>query len=188
MQVVNGYAFATNLIFGSDCAGAGAIYRLNKLGKDSYSEIQVGHEFLPNKFPSTYYCAAGMYRRDNHTPLFLCETRENCMPTEEQNEQLEESHKARVVATYDGINFTEIWTDDTFGTHETYISSEGVMTRKFSYCGRDMNFYLLKNGDAVIKYIGRSFNYFGGTPIYSVQGNTYGCCKIRGIKNVEKYL
>ena len=188
MQVVNGYAFATNLVFGSDCSGAGAVYRLNKLNKDSYSRIQVAHEFLPNKYPSTMYCAAGMYRRDNHTPLFMCETHENAQLTEEDNEGLNYYHRARVVATYDGINFTEIWTDDTYGEHDTYIEGEGKTTRNFCWCTRDMNFYLLNNGDAVVKYSGRPYYYYGGNPMYSVKGNAKGCCKVRIIKNVERFL
>ena len=187
MQVVNGYAFENNLVFGSDNLGAGAIYRINKLN-EQYSKIQVAHEFLPNKFAGTFYCGAEMFRRDLHTPLFICETHENCMLTEEENEKLNEYHKARVVATYDGVNFVEIWLDDTFGTHQTYIANEGLTTRKFSWCTRGMNFYLLKNGNAILKYSGRTHNYFGGSPIYSVQGNSKGSCKIRKFYNIEKYL
>ena len=187
MQVVNGYAFENNLVFGSDNLGAGAIYRINKLN-EQYSKIQVAHEFLPNKFAGTFYCGAEMFRRDLHTPLFICETHENCMLTEEENEKLNEYHKARVVATYDGVNFVEIWLDDTFGTHQTYIANEGLTTRKFSWCTRGMNFYLLKNGNAILKYSGRTHNYFGGSPMYSVQGNSKGSCKIRKFYNIEKYL
>ena len=187
MQVVNGYAFENNLVFGSDNQGAGAVYRINKLD-EQYSKIQVAHEFLPNKFAGTFYCGAEMFRRDLHTPLFICETHENCMLTEEENEELNEYNKARVVATYDGINFVEIWLDDTFGTHQTYIANEGLTTRKFSWCTRGMNFYLLKNGNAILKYSGRTFNYFGGSPMYSVEGNSKGSCKIRKFYNIEKYL
>jgi len=188
MQVVNGFAFEDNLVFGSDNQGAGAFYRLNKLVDGNYSDIQVGHEVLPNKFDGTYYCAAEMFRRDKHTPLFLCITHENCMLTEADNELLNRYNKARVVATYDGFNMVEIWEDDTYGEHFTYIEGEGATTRNFSYCTRGMNFYLLNNGNAVIKYSGRTYNYFGGNPMYSVEGNSKGSCKVKILYNIEKYL
>ena len=186
-QVVNGYPFKDGLIFGSDNEGVGCIYRLNKLDDGSYSRIESAHEFLPNKWNGTFYCAAEMSRRDFDSPLLMCETHENCRLTEEDNELLNQYHKARVVATYDGVNFTEIWSDDTYGTHDAYISGS-IVQRKYSYCSRGMNCWLLKNGDAVIKYVGRDYYYFGGDPMFSVTGLSNGSCKVRWIKNAERYL
>ena len=186
-QVVNGYPFKDGLIFGSDNEGVGCIYRLNKLDDGSYSRIESAHEFLPNKWNGTFYCAAEMSRRDFSSPLLMCETHENCRLTEKDNELLNQYHKARVVATYDGVNFTEIWSDDTYGTHDAYISGS-IVQRKYSYCSRGMNCWLLKNGDAVIKYVGRDYYYFGGDPMFSVTGLSNGSCKVRWIKNAERYL
>lgn len=187
MQVVNGYAFADNLVFGSDNEGAGAFYRINKMKNDKYSSIQLAHEVLPNKYAGTYYCAASMFRRDKDSPVFMCITHENVMSTETANENLNKYHKARVIATYNGIDMFEVWEDDTYGEHFAYIG--GVKTtRNFSYCTRDMNFYLLKNGDAIIKYSGRNFAYFGGTPLYSVEGKVKASCKVRKLFNLKEFI
>ena len=186
-QVVNGYPFKDGLLLGSDNEGVGCLYRLNKLDDGSYSRIESAHEFLPNRWNGTYYCAAEMSRRDFESPLLMCVTHENCRLTEEDNELLNEYHKARIVATYDGLNITEIWSDDTFGEHDAFIDGSTV-TRKYSYCSRGMNCWLLKNGDVVIKYVGRDYYYFGGDPMFSVTGLSNGSCKVRWIKNAEKYL
>lgn len=189
-QVVNGYAFKNSLILGSDMFGVGALLRLNKLDGGKYSEIEMAHEFLPNiKASLTSYCCAEMYRRDAKTPLFICQTRENSAETEELNEKLNSSHVGRVVATFDGVNFVEVWRDDTFGEHDVYIDGTAKpTTRKFSYCTRGMNCYLLKNGDIVIKYSGRDIYYLGGIPIDSTRGIANGASKVRIIKNAEKYF
>lgn len=186
-QVVNGYPFKDGLVFGSDNEGVGCVYRINKLDNGSYSAIESVHEYLPNKFNGTFYCAAEMSRRDLSSPLLMCATHENCMLTEANNELLNEYHKARIVATYDGFNFTEIWSDDTYGSHDAYINGSTV-SRNYSLCSRGMNCWLLKNGDAVIKYVGRDYYYFGGDPMFSVTGLSNGSCKVRWIKNAEKYL
>lgn len=187
IQVVNGYPFKESVIFGSDNEGVGCVYRMNKKDNGSLSDPESAHEFLPNKFNGTFYCAAEMSRRDDKTPLLMCETHENAMLTEGNNELLNFYHKARVLATYDGINFTEVWSDDTYGTHNVYINDQ-IVERDFSLCTRGMNCYLLKNGDAVIKYSGRDYYYFGGDPMFSVSGLSNGCSKVKIIKNVEKYL
>lgn len=186
-QVVNGYPFRDSILFGSDNSGIGAIYRFNKLDDGNLSHIESAHEFLPNKFNGTFYCSAELSRRDLNTPLFMCETHENAMLTEEDNELLNEYHKARVVATMDGVHIVEIWTDDTFGVHPVYINNEET-TRKYSMCTRGMGFWLLKNGNALLKFSGRDYQYFGGNPMFSVTGNTNDSCKVRIFKDLEKYL
>jgi hypothetical protein len=188
MQVVNGYPFPDSIVFGSDNGGVGCIYRINKLDGGGYSLVEPAHEFLPNKFGgSVFYCAADLSRRDMNAPLLMCETRESARLTEENNELLNLYNKARVVATYNGIDFEEIWTDDTYGTHDAYINGS-IVQRNYSYCTRGMNCWLLKNGDAVIKYSGRDYYYFGGDPMFSVVGQSNGSCKIRWIKNVGAYI
>lgn len=186
-QVVGGYAFKDALIFGSDNAGLGTIDRLNKLDGGEYSELEPAHEFLPNAFKGTCYCQAEQYRRDMQTPLLFCMTHENAGLTESENEALNNKHRGRVVASYDGLNWTEIWRDDTYGSHTVNIAGTNV-SRKFSYCTRGMNCYLLKNGDAIIKYSGRDFYYFGGDPLYSVVGYCNGSCKVRKVYGLEKWL
>jgi hypothetical protein len=128
-----------------------------------------------------------MFRKSENSPLLICVTRENAGLTEAANEELNSKHKARVIATYDGFNFTEIWTDDTYGAHNAYVNGT-LESHNFSLCTRGMQCYILKNGNAVIKYAGRDYAYFGGNPLYSVQGTYNGCCKVKIIKNVEKYL
>ena len=187
-QVVNGFAFRDCIVFGSDNPNIGVVFRINKLDDGSYSDIEAAYEFHPNAFSGdTYYCGAEMYRRDMRTPLLFCETRENCMTTETENEQLNYKHRARVLATYDGINFKEVWKDSTYGLHDTTIDGTKVQ-RNYAYCTRGMNCYLLNNGDAVIKYSGRDWYLFGGKPILSVVGYSNGSCKVRIIKNAERYL
>lgn len=187
-QVVNGFAFRDCIVFGSDNPNIGLVFRINKLDDGSYSDIEAAYEFHPNAFSgNTYYCGAEMYRRDMRTPLLFCETRENCMTTETENEQLNYKHRARVLATYDGINFKEVWKDSTYGLHDTTIDGTKVQ-RNYAYCTRGMNCYLLNNGDAVIKYSGRDWYLFGGKPIHSVVGYSNGSCKVRIIKNAERYL
>lgn len=187
-QVVNGYAFKNSLIFGSDQFGVGAMFRINKLDGGKYSELEIAHEFLPNiKMNVTSYCTADMYRRDLKTPLFICQTRENCAETEPLNEKLNQMHKGRVVVTYDGVNFTEVWSDNTYGEHDVFINGS-IVKRNCSHCTRGMCCYLLKNGDVVIKYSGRDVYYFGGTPIYSEVGSANGTSKVLIIKNAERYL
>lgn len=186
-QVVNGYPFKDALIFGSDNEGVGCVYRINKLDGGKYSNIESAHEFLPNYFNGTTYCAAEMSKRDETAPLLLCETHESAMFTEANNELLNEKHKARIVATYDGVNIMEVWQDDTYGAHDAYIDGQTV-SRNYSYCTRGMGAWLLKNGDIVIKYSGRDYYYFGGNPLFSVTGISNGSCKVKVIKNAEKYL
>lgn len=187
MQVVNGYPFPDSLVFGSDSSGVGCVYRLNKMDDGGYSYPEAAHEFLPNEWNGVYYCAADLSRRNLSSPLFMCETHESARFTEANNELLNELHKARVVATYDGINFTEVWTDDTYGAHNAYIDGQ-IVSRNYSWCTRGMNCWLLNNGDAVIKYANRDYYYFGGEPMFSVSGISNGSCKVRWIKNAEKYL
>ena len=186
-QVVNGYPFRDSLLFGSDNSGVGAIYRFNKLDDGSLSELEAAHEFLPNKYNGTFYCSAELSRKNSKYPLFMCETHENCMITEENNENLNKYHKARVIATMDGVHIVEIWTDDTYGERTVYINNVET-TRSYSMCTRGMNFWLLNNGDAVLKFCGRDYQYFGGNPMFSVVGNTGDSCKVRIFKNLEKYL
>ena len=186
-QIVNGYPFRGSVVFGSDNEGIGAIYRFNKLDDGNLSYIEPAHEFLPNKYNGTFYCTAELSRKNSNSPLFICETHENCMLTEENNELLNQYHKARVVATMDGVHIVEIWTDDTFGEREVYINKNAT-TRRYSMCTRGMNFWLLKNGNAVMKFSGRDYQYFGGNPMFSVVGNTGDSCKVRIFYNLEKYI
>ena len=187
-QVVNGYAFKDSLIFGSDQFGIGGIFRLNKLDSGEYSDIEIAHEFLPNiDLNITSYCTAEMFRRDNNTPLLMCQTREMNGRTETENEKLNKEHFGRVVATYDGMNFVEVWKDTTYGNHDVNIDAT-LVKRNFSFCTRGMNCYLLQNGDAVIKYSGRDVYYFGGEPASSVYGNANGTSKVLIIKNAIKTL
>ena len=187
-QVVNGYAFKDSLIFGSDQFGIGGIFRLNKLDSGEYSDIEIAHEFLPNiDLNITSYCTAEMFRRDSNTPLLMCQTREMNGRTETENEKLNKEHFGRVVATYDGMNFVEVWKDTTYGNHDVNIDAT-LTKRNFSYCTRGMNCYLLQNGDAVIKYSGRDVYYFGGEPASSVYGNANGTSKVLVIKNAIKVL
>ena len=186
VQVVNGYAFRDALIFCSDNPHIGCVYRINKIDGNKYSNIEIAHEILPNYFVgSTNYCGGEMFRRDNNSPLFLCMTRENNMPTEAENELLNSKHLGRVLATYDGIKFVEIWKDDTYGPHSVYMDGS-IISKNFAYCTRGMNCYLLKNGDIVIKYSGREHYFFGGNN-YPI-GYSNGCCKVKIIKNAEKYI
>lgn len=185
---MNGYAFKDSLIFGSDQFGIGGIFRLNKLDSGEYSDIEIAHEFLPNiDLNITSYCTAEMFRRDNNTPLLMCQTREMNGRTETENEKLNKEHFGRVVATYDGINFVEVWKDTTYGEHDVNIDAT-LTKRNFSYCTRGMNCYLLQNGDAAIKYSGRDVYYFGGVPASSAHGNANGTSKILIIKNAIKTL
>ena len=187
VQVSNGYAFSDCLVFSSDNPGVAGIYRINVLDDGNYSNIEMAHELLPNHFNGTYYCGAEMSRRDNKSPLLMCFTRENCRTTEAENEVLNREHKARVIASYDGFNWTEIWTDDTYGNHAVYIDGTET-TRNYSLCTRGMGAWLLNNGDVVIKYSGREYVYFGGSPIYSVMGRDNASCKVRIIHGAEKYV
>ena len=186
-QVVNGYPFQDGLLFGSDNVDVGCIYRVNKLDDGSYSKIESVHELLPNEFNLTSYCAADLSKRDTKSPLLMCFTREGARFTESDTEALNKNHKARVIATYDGVNFIEVWSDDTYGSHDVYIDGS-VVQRNYSYCTRGMNCWLLKNGDVVIKYAGRDYYYFGGNPLFSVSGLSNGSCKVKWIKNAEQYL
>ena len=186
-QVVNGWPFPNCLVLGSDNNGAGGLYRLNKLKDGKYSRIEVAHEFLPNKCAGTTYCCAEIDQRDFNSPVLMCETREGAKLTEEENEVLNQYHLARIVATFDGVTFTEVWVDDTYGEHSVRIDGTET-TRNFAYCTRGMNAYLLKNGDLIIKYSGRDYYYFGADPLYSVTGLSNVCCKVRRIKNAGRYL
>jgi hypothetical protein len=187
IQVVNGYALDNCLLFGSDNGWSGGIYRVNKLKNGDYSSAEMAHEVLPNKFLGTCYCAGELSRKDSNSPLLMCITRESAMTTEEANEQLNRYNLGRVIATYDGFNFTEIWKDDTYGVHDAYLNG-AMTTRNYAYCTRGMSCWILKNGDAVIKYSGRDYYYFGADPLYSLKGYSNGSDKVRWIKNAEKYL
>ena len=187
VQVSNGYAFSDCLVFSSDNPGVAGIYRINVSDDGNYSNIEMAHELLPNHFHGTYYCGAEMSRRDNKSPLLMCFTRENCRTTEAENEVLNREHKARVIASYDGFNWTEVWTDDTYGNHVVYVDGTET-TRNYSLCTRGMGAWLLNNGDVVIKYSGREYVYFGGSPIYSVMGRDNASCKVRIIHGAERYI
>ena len=186
-QVVNAYPFKDSIIFGSDNEGVGAIYRMNKLDDGNLSYIEPAHEFLPNKYNGTFYCSAEMSRKNSHNPLFICETHENARLTEEDNELLNKYNKARVLATMDGVHFVEIWTDDTYGERTVYINKSET-TRRYSMCTRGMNFWLLNNGNALMKFSGRDYQYFGGSPLFSVVGNTDDSCHVRIFKGLKNYI
>ncbi len=186
-QVVGGYPFKDGLVFGSDTDGVGAVFRINKLDNGEFSLIEPAYEILPNYYNGVYYCGAGRTRRDKNSPLLLCMTRENAMLTEAENESLNQKHKARIVASYDGYNFVSVWTDDTYGAHDVYQDGE-VVSRNFCYCTRGMIAYELNNGDVIIVYSGRDYYYFGGDPLYSETGYSNGCCKVKRIIGAGNHL
>ena len=186
-QLISAQTFKDCLIFGSDCEGFGGYYRLNKIEDGNYSELEIAHECSPYVFYSTSYCAASSHKAENGFPAFLCMTRENHAQTEEANEELCREHYGRVLATFDGYHFVEIYKDTTFGTHTIYNeSTQAIEQHDFSYCTRDMNIYICKNGDVVIKYTGRDFVYLGAEGY--VQGDGDFSARVYIIKGAAKYL
>ena len=161
-QVVNGMPFENCILFGSDNEGFGGLYRLNKVEDKKYSDLEIGFECKPYVLFTTSYCAASMQKKDANIPALMCFTRENHGLTTEQNEDLNQSHYGRVVASIDGYQFAEVWKDNTYGVHEIYNESTGALeNRNFAYCTREMNAYVCKNGDVYIKNAGRDFVYLG---------------------------
>lgn len=185
MQVVNGYPFKDRIVFGSDNSGIGALYAINRLEDGGFSDIEIAHEVLPFNFAGTTYCAGAQSRRDLNSPALLCVTRENHANTEEQNELLMQQHLGRVIATWDGINFFEIWHDNSYGEHTVKVNGD-LTTRNIAYCTRDMQAWLLKNGDLVIKYAGRDYAYLGDTGYVAGYGDFCARCYI--IRNAERYF
>ena len=186
MQVVNGYPFKDRIVFGSDNSGVGALYAINRLEDGGFSDIEVAHEVLPFNFAGTTYCAAAQSRRDANSPALLCVTRENQASTEAQNELLMQQHLGRVIATWDGINFFEIWHDNSFGTHPAKVGST-ITTKNYAYCTRDMQAWLTKGGDLVVKYAGRNYFYYGGADYSSVAYGDF-CSRCYVIRNAERYF
>ena len=186
MQVVNGYPFKDRIVFGSDNSGIGALYAINRLADGGFSEIEIAHEILPFNFNGTSYCAAAQSRRDVNSPALLCVTRENQASTEAQNEVFMRQHLGRVIATWDGIKFFEIWHDNSYGQHPAKVG--GVMTTKnYAYCTRDMQAWLTKSGDLVVKYAGRDYFYYGGADYSSLAYGDF-CSRCYIIRNAERYL
>lgn len=186
MQVVNGYPFKDRIIFGADNGGIGALYAINRLEDGGFSEIEIAHEILPFNFSGTTYCSAAQSRRDVNSPALLCVTRENQASTEAQNELLMQQHLGRVIATWDGISFFEIWHDNTYGSHQANVGGT-ITTKNYAYCTRGMQAWLLQNGDLVIKYAGRNYFYYGGSDYSSIATGDFSArCYI--IRNAERYL
>lgn len=185
MQVVNGMPFKSCIIFGSDLMNFGGFLRINRLRDGGFSELEYAHATYPFKFAGTKYCAGGAYRRDMSTPFLMCITRENMESTESANEGLMQSHLGRIVASYDGYKFYELWKDDTFGSHSVIVNGEQT-TRKFCYCTRDMTAWLCNNGNLVLKYSGREHVYLGSTDYIAGYGDF--CSRVRIFKKVENLL
>lgn len=186
-QLISGQTFKDCLIFGSDCEGFGGYYRLNKTEGGQYSELEIAHECSPYVLYTTSYCAASSHKAENGFPAFLCMTRENNAQTEEANEELCREHYGRVLATFDGYHFVEIYKDTTYGNHTVYNeTTHAIEQHNFSYCTRDMNIYVCKNGDVVIKYTGRDFIYLGGDEY--IQGTGDFSSRVYIIKGAAKYL
>lgn len=186
-QLISGQTFKDCLIFGSDCEGFGGYYRLNKTENGQYSELEIAHECSPYVLYTTSYCAASSHKAENEFPAFLCMTRENYAATEEDNEELCREHYGRVLATFDGYHFVEIYKDTTYGNHTVYNeTTHAIEQHNFSYCTRDMNIYVCKNGDIVIKYAGRDFVYLGGSEY--IQGTGDFSSRVYIIKGAAKYL
>lgn len=186
MQVVNGYPFKDRIIFGSDNSSIGALYAINRLEDGGFSEIEIAHEILPFYISGTTYCAAAQSRRDANSPALLCVTRENQASSETENELLMQQHLGRVIATWDGISFFEIWHDNTYGSHPANVGGT-ITTKNYAYCTRGMQAWLLNNGDLVIKYSGREHFYYGGSDYTSVATGDF-CARCYIIRNAERYL
>lgn len=188
MQVVNGWSFPQGLVLGSDSVNIGGFFRVNRIEDNLFSEIEIAHEAKPNAFSGTKYCAAEMSRKDKKSPVLMCITRENNEVNEEDNEALNRTHLAKVVATYDGVKFFEIWKDDTYGQHEVYNKGTSSMElKKFAYCTRGMNAWQLNTSDdIVIKYSGRDY-YFSGSSGYNYCYGDFPS-KVKIIKNGGKFL
>lgn len=184
-QVANGIPFKDNIILGSDCVGIGALYRLNKLEDGTHSAMEIAHEITPYNYVGTKYCAGAVTRRDQNSPCLICVTRENSETTEEANDGLMKTHLGRVIASWDGVNFFEIWHDDTYGAHEVCINGE-ITTKNYAYCTREMTAWLCNNGDLVIKYSGRDYSYFAGKGY--VAGYSNIAAKVRIFKNVANHI
>ena len=185
MQVVNGMPFKNCIIFGSDLMNFGGFLRLNRTKDGGFSELEYAHATYPFKLAGTKYCAGGAYRRDMTTPFLMCITRENMEDTEPANEELMQSHLGRIVASYDGYKFYEIWKDDTYGNHNLIVNGEQT-TRNFCYCTRDMTAWLCNNGNLVLKYSGREHVYIGSTNYTPGYGDF--CSRVKIFKRVENLL
>lgn len=187
MQLVNGYPFRDCIVYGSDFNNMGAFMRVNRLIEGMPQQIEVAHEILPQIYGGTLYCAGGTTQRDQDSPVLMCMTRENAMPNETQQTEHLRQHLGRVVATYDGFNFFEIWRDDTFGYYDMYNPSTAqVESRQIAKCTRDMNAWLCNNGDLVIKYSGRDFIYMKSDYSEILYGDF--CSQVVRYKNVGKCL
>lgn len=185
MQVVNGMPFKNCIIFGSDLMNFGGFLRLNRLKDGGFSELEYAYAAYPFKYAGTKYCAGGAYRRDMSTPFLMCITRENMESTESANEGLMQSHLGRIVASYDGYKFYEIWKDDTYGSHSVIVKGEQA-ARNFCYCTRDMTAWLCNNGNLVLKYAGREHVYLGSTDYTAGYGDF--CSRVKIFKKVENLL
>ena len=184
-QCVIGFPFENCILFGADMNGFGGLLRINRLSDGSFSPVEIAHDVLPFVVPGTTYCTGGSFRRDRNSPYLICITRENQANSEEENETLMQQHLGRVIATYDGYSFAEIWKDNTYGNHDVIVN--GIATKKnFCYCTRDMTAYHLNNGDILIKYAGREHVYLGGRDYLS--GIADFSNKALLIKNADKYL
>lgn len=187
MQVVNGYPFRDCLIYGSDFTNMGAFMRVNREKEGVAQQMEVAHEILPQIYQGTLYCAGGFTRRDQNSPVLMCMTRENAMPTPEQQKEHMRQHLGRVVATYDGFNFFEIWLDDTFGSYEVFnMKTWKTESWEFAKCTRDMTAWLCNNGDIVIKPSGRP--HFYGDASYEVVLHGDFPSEVYIYRNVERLL
>lgn len=163
-QFVNGYALKDCIVLFSDGKNNG-IFRINRGKKEDTPTIDFAHH-LGIETDFTKWCGGNMYQRDSNSPLLICGIREysNDLNVGDANNPSGKPNtynevRSCIWSTYDGIHFTKIWEDDTYGEYDVFYSGGVSEKRMLAKCGRDMSVYHLPNGKVVLKYIGRDFTY-----------------------------
>lgn len=173
LQFVNGYALKDCIVLFSDGANNG-IFRVNRGKKEDTLKVDFALH-LGIKAGYTEWCGGNMFRRDENSPLLICAIREyscDLDPGDPNNPSNKpNTYKdvlSRVYSTYDGFHFEEVWVDDTYGTYDVFYTDDSTEQRTIAKCGRDMSVYQLPNGDVLMKYLGRDFQYVA----YNDNGST----------------
>jgi hypothetical protein len=164
LQFVNGYALKDCIVLFSDGANNG-IFRVNRGKKKDALKVDFAlHLGIEDVF--TKWCGGNMFRRDENSPLLICAIREyscDLDPGDPGNpSNRPNTYKdvlSRVYSTYDGFHFEEVWVDDTYGAYDVFYTDDSSEQRNLAKCGRDMSVYQLPNGDVLMKYLGRDFQY-----------------------------
>ena len=164
LQFVNGYALKDCIVLFSDGANNG-IFRVNRGKKEDTLKVDFAlHLGIETGY--TEWCGGNMFRRDENSPLLICAIREyscDLDPGDPNNPSNKpNTYKdilSRVYSTYDGFHFEEVWVDDTYGTYDVFYTDDSSEQRTLAKCGRDMSVYQMPNGDVLIKYLGRDFQY-----------------------------